>query len=132
MDEQRRQLVAQWMQKAERDLASTERLAGGDEPILETAAYHCQQAAEKSLKALLVAHDRPVPKTHDLTVLLARLIPLEPSLDGLQDATERLAPFATLFRYPGDVIDPETEEYAAAYQATRTVIEQVQTILDTH
>jgi len=32
---------------------------GGDEPFLDTAVYHCQQAAEKALKAYLTLKDAP-------------------------------------------------------------------------
>jgi hypothetical protein len=47
MDDARRTAVRQWLQKAERDLASALRLLAGEPPFLDTAAYHCQQAAEK-------------------------------------------------------------------------------------
>ena len=35
-----------------------------DPPLLEDALFHCQQAVEKVLKALLTWHDEPFRKTH--------------------------------------------------------------------
>ena len=61
---------------------------------------HAQQAAEKSLKAVLVLHDLPVPFTHDLAYL-RRLIgdhlPPGPSQDNL----DRLNRWGAAARYPG-------------------------------
>ena len=39
-------------------------------PIFDVAVYHCQQAAEKALKAYLVFYDQRVAKTHDVGLLL--------------------------------------------------------------
>jgi len=47
------------------DLGSAKRLISGDEPFLDTAVYHCQQAAEKALKAYLTLKDAPFQKIHD-------------------------------------------------------------------
>ncbi len=41
--------------------------------LLETLCYHAQQAAEKSIKAVLLSHSVAVPKTHNLKVLLELL-----------------------------------------------------------
>ena len=42
------------------------------EPLLDTAIYHCQQAAEKVIKGWLQSQDDPFPKTHDVEVLAAQ------------------------------------------------------------
>ncbi len=53
MDEPTKQEVQQWLIKADHDLRSAQRLMASDrdDPILDTAVYHCQQTAEKALKA---------------------------------------------------------------------------------
>ena len=57
-----------WLEFARRDLRIVAALHA--DPTLFTAAcVHAQQAAEKSLKAVLVLHDLPVPFTHDLAYL---------------------------------------------------------------
>ena len=45
-----------WMIKAWRDLETARRVATGEPPFLDVAVYHCQQAAEKAVKAFLVHH----------------------------------------------------------------------------
>ena len=61
--------------------------------------FHCQQAAEKLLKALLSELGISFPRTHNLRLLMDLLAdvghPLPPELDNL----DSLTPFGTLFRY---------------------------------
>ncbi len=68
MNEEKRIEIQRWLIKSQRDLGSARRLMEGDEPYLDTAVYHCQQAAEKALKAFLTYHDIVFEKTHDLRV----------------------------------------------------------------
>lgn len=44
------------------------------------AAFHCQQAAEKYLKAFLTWHGVEFPKTHDIGVLLDLVETVAPEL----------------------------------------------------
>ncbi|WP_295436736.1 HEPN domain-containing protein [uncultured Thiodictyon sp.] len=53
MDEERARTVRQWLHKAHHDLRSARRLYTDTPPLLDTAAYHCHQAAEKALKGYL-------------------------------------------------------------------------------
>ena len=55
-----------WMVKAWRDLETARRAATGQPPFYDVAVYHCQQAAEKAVKAFLVHHGKPYEKTHDI------------------------------------------------------------------
>ena len=55
-------LVRQWIAKAEVDYRTAERLVRDDEPIRESIAFHCQQTAEKYLKAFLVWRQVEFPK----------------------------------------------------------------------
>jgi HEPN domain-containing protein len=59
----------QWLDKASEDeaVAALLRTHGGPWSV---AAYHVQQAAEKSVKAALVEAGVAPPKTHDLQQLL--------------------------------------------------------------
>ena len=76
MTEEKRIEVRNWLIKSQHDLGSARRLMEGDEPYLDTAVYHCQQAVEKALKAFLTYHDIVFEKTHDLTELLELSITL--------------------------------------------------------
>lgn len=55
MDDPQRELVRSWLTKAASDLKSARLLGLAEEPPLDTAIYHCQQTAEKALKAYLVS-----------------------------------------------------------------------------
>ncbi|MCZ7570447.1 MAG: HEPN domain-containing protein [Ardenticatenaceae bacterium] len=48
-----------WLQKAANDLRGAEIDPAATPPLLEDAVFHCQQAAEKALKAFLTFHNQP-------------------------------------------------------------------------
>jgi HEPN domain-containing protein len=60
MDDAKREMVQAWLLKARHDLLSARKLSEEPDPILDTAVYHCQRAAEKALKALLIYYDQPL------------------------------------------------------------------------
>ena len=89
-----------WLEPARRDLRSARRLADPDDPIIETAVFHLQQAAEKLAKALLIGRRVRVLEVHDVPTLPD----LTPSSDPLRSRLLPLArstTFATAYRYPG-------------------------------
>jgi HEPN domain-containing protein len=125
MSDTRSELAGSWLAKARRDLLSAQRLASSEPPLFDTAAYHCQQAAEKSLKAFLVYADCRFGKMHDLDVLLSQVVDLDPSFSACRNATRVLNPLATAYRYPGELIEPDADEYREAYEAAAMVFEFV-------
>src|SRR5712692_2174096 len=70
MDEAKRELVQTWLAKAQHDLAAARKLSAEPDPYLDTAIYHCQQAAEKAVKGFLVFHDQDFEKTHNIRFLV--------------------------------------------------------------
>lgn len=110
-----------WLRRAHDDLGAARKLLSGDDPFPATAAYHCQQAAEKALKAIIAGTGDPIPKTHDLRVLIARCIRIDPSLAELEDACDELTPYATEFRYPTEVPDPGLGEVQSALELAEWV-----------
>lgn len=104
----------QWLIKAEHDLKSARLLANAEDPLWDTAVYHCQQVAEKCLKAVLSYHRQHVRRTHDLTALLETCITLNSTFDELREAAEDLTPYATFFRYPGDLLEPDPDDVTLA------------------
>ncbi|HXY57754.1 MAG TPA: HEPN domain-containing protein [Methylocystis sp.] len=95
-----------WVEKSRSDIDVVKRaLAPNPAPNLEAAAYHCQQAAEKAVKALLVhlsvAFARGGGKGHDIRIL-ARNIPRKHALYGAAWSLAHLTPWATVFRNPSD------------------------------
>jgi HEPN domain-containing protein len=67
----------------------------------DQSCFHCQQTAEKYLKALLVELRLHVPRTHILRDVLRLLLPHHPSLRSL-GRVNFLSQFAVTTRYPGD------------------------------
>jgi hypothetical protein len=50
----------------------------------EIAAYHCQQAAEKLVKAVLIYRGIEPAKSHDIDALVGRLPPADPIRSALE------------------------------------------------
>lgn len=113
-DDAKRALVRAWLVRARHDLEAARKLAAGHDPLLDTAIYHCQQAVEKTLKGFLVWHDQRFPKTHDIEVLLKLAMTFEPRLPSAIADPDRMTEYATAFRYPGDVAEPERVEFDRA------------------
>ena len=91
-------------------------------PLIEDALFHCQQAAEKAMKAFLTAHDTAFRKTHDLDELAATREESDASLREALDPARDLTVFAWAFRYPGpDEAPPEAEAHDSLRVAQATV-----------
>jgi len=96
------EFVLPWIQKAENDFSSARHLAGTMHPApAEIICFHCQQAAEKYLKAFLVFHDQEPPKTHDLIELAKQCDNFDADFLRIIPKCEYLLPFAVRIRYPG-------------------------------
>ena len=125
MDEAKRELVQQWLKKAHHDLLSAQWLAEAPTHLLDTAIYHCQQAAEKSIKAVLVFHDQPFEKTHDVGAVLTQATSVEPSLSAVASLADRLTRYAFVFRYPSGSLEPTAVEFDQALRSAETIFATV-------
>jgi HEPN domain-containing protein len=125
LDSQRVADTLTWLIKAQRDIITAEQLFAYEAPLLDSIAYHCQQAGEKTLKAFLFWHDLPLTKTHDLEVLLAKCAAIDATLLSLQAAAAMLTPLATQFRYPGDAIEPPLEDTRRAFDNAKSIFAAV-------
>jgi HEPN domain-containing protein len=92
--------TGQWVRKAEEDAEAARDLAVRRPPLRDIVCFHCQQAVEKYLKALLQELSISFPKTHDLEVLLDLLLPHAPTLNTLRRRLDALSNFAVEYRYP--------------------------------
>jgi HEPN domain-containing protein len=95
-------LTREWIRKAEADLAVARLAARQREPMHDAVCFHCQQSAEKYLKALLQESGLRVPRTHELLDLLNVLRLLHPALTPLRRGLDFLTRFAVETRYPDD------------------------------
>lgn len=93
------QLVRSWLTKAQRDLASARVLAASDPPLLDTAIYHCQQAAEKAVKGYLVFCDQEFERVHDIELLIRAAMSYAPEFADWIDVGIELTPYVRIYRY---------------------------------
>lgn len=95
-----------FLKKAKEDEALLDEVIESEKVSNEIFGFHCQQSAEKSLKALLSALAVEFRKTHDLRELLDLLLdnawPIPPHLSDI----DVLTPYGTFFRYGS--LDEET------------------------
>lgn len=85
------------------------------------ACFHAQQAAEKALKAVLMALGEGFPKTHDLAYLVTR-IRARTSFPPLGEETSVLNEYSVSTRYEpllDEIDEPTTDE--AVHLAARVV-----------
>jgi HEPN domain-containing protein len=101
------EIVREWLSHVDDDLDAAWSCIRGPRASPKRAAYHVQQAAEKLLKAALVASGVSPPRTHDLEELAALMPDETPNRERLR-GLKRFTVFAFAFRYPGeDVLEPE-------------------------
>jgi HEPN domain-containing protein len=125
----REELVQSWLVKALHDLATARKAASQPDPYLDTAIYHCQQAAEKAVKGFLAFHDQPPVRTHDIELLLSLADPFETAFAVRFEAAERLTRYATQYRYPGDVMEPDQDEFDQALADAEGLFQFVLSVL---
>jgi len=101
-------LAAEWAQKAEGDLIVAEReLRARKSPVYDASCYHCQQCAEKYLKAFLVSRRNTPPCIHNLVELLKLCLPHDGTFDLIRLDLEVLNSYAVELRYPGETATKE-------------------------
>src|ERR1700693_4250827 len=96
-----KRLTAEWVRKAEADVRAARRLAQERPRLNDQVCFHCQQAMEKYLKALMQELGEPVPKTHEIKELLVALLPHDPTLRPFRRRLNGLTQYAVDYRYPG-------------------------------
>jgi HEPN domain-containing protein len=131
MDEAQRQLLRSWLTKAANGLKSARVLSADSEGPLDSAIYHCQQAAEKAVKAFLVFKGITPAKTHDIRRLTVEALGLEPRFQQHIAPAAALTPYAWEFRYPDDLAEtyPTREEFDEALVHAQTIYDFVLTLI---
>jgi len=110
-----------WLRKAEKDLKWAEAMLL--EQDLDYSTFHSQQAAEKSLKAVITALKIQPPKTHDIEKLLNILDKNNVDTSLLEkERIGELTKYAVEARYPDFEEEPSEEEAVEALElAGKTV-----------
>jgi len=108
----RNDLARGWLTKGDHDFANAQQTLASGSP-LDTACFHCQQAAEKYLKALLAWHGLSIPRTHDVRLLKEQCQAVAPGLGLAKVDVSILTPYAVDLRYDLDFA-PSPEQTAQA------------------
>ena len=114
------------------DLLVADQLLKNDNFFGRSICFHCQQSAEKYLKAYLVFFDLDIIRTHDLAILINRLKENDNKLNDFIEAASVLTPYAVSVRYPDDfelILEEEAKEAYRLAEEIKTYI-QSKIVLD--
>ena len=109
-----KEYINAWLQKAANDIVTAQRVLEIEPMILDSACFHCQQAAEKSLKAFLCYKGKDIVKTHDVDFLLNECARFDPVFDTID--TLNISDFAVKVRYPDFSFLPDIDEARKLYE----------------
>ena len=126
-------LSKEWLEYAAMDLKSAEFLLAMRPVPIEIICYHCEQAAEKLLKSVLVYYGQEPPKTHDLVRLCTQCSDLAPEFESLLGACAELTPYGVQARYPsGMELEERDREHAlaACHRMAKFVLPKLDLTLD--
>lgn len=108
-----REITSEWVAKAEGDYRSAEALLTLLAiPEIDAACFHCQQCAEKYIKAFLVEHEVDFPRNHDLVRLMVLCLKVDKSFETIHDHLRRLENYGVIIRYPGLTVPAEMAQEA--------------------
>lgn len=97
--------VKTWLEFALYDLKSAKWQFEGK--IYTSACYASQQAAEKTLKALILANGKIIPKIHSLDRLMSMLKEIKIDISEIEAEARELDKYYITTRYPGQYGGPE-------------------------
>ncbi len=93
------ELVQEWLNKAEEDFGFAASVIK-ESPYYAQICFHFHQAAERYLKAYIVAYDLDFEKIHDLPVLLKTCVQQDPNLREILEECKFLNRYYIEARYP--------------------------------
>ena len=113
------------LRKAEEDEQTVALIRAANGPW-GVGCFHCQQAAEKRLKAVLALHQDTFPRTHDIDMLISLAEPYCAALHDLPDEVLLLGDYAVGVRYDDVMIVDE-----ATFQDNQTWLQLIKDALAT-
>ncbi len=114
-------LIKEWLHKAGHDIGMAALALEKKPEYTDSICFHCQQAAEKYLKAYLVFLDIPFEKKHSLVYLLDLINEKEHISDEVYDQLEQLEGYAVEIRYPDDWFEPSLEDAKEALEIAKNI-----------
>jgi len=102
--------IQSWITKGDHDLGTAQIVFSQIKEYKDTVCFHCQQAVEKYLKALLIHLDIEFKYKHSLIYLLNLLSEQIEIPELMFENALKLENFAVEFRYPNEIIEPTENE----------------------
>lgn len=125
MNNDLKKYLLQWIQKADEDLKTIQRLSEGEMVAVSSICFHCQQLAEKYLKLFLLFHKKEIVRTHEIEFLLHECSKIDKDFESIDP--RNLSDFGVSVRYPDDFYLPseaETREYIDLAKEIMKMVEQ--------
>ena len=113
--------IEEWLNFAKEDLDTARVLLNSEYLYNRSICYHCQQSAEKDLKAYIIYLDLPLNKTHNLIKLVDQIFELDKEITQLHKAVEVLTDYVVTARYPDDSELIPDEESKLAFQESEKI-----------
>ena len=126
------QETLQWINLAELDYGVAEHLYQTYYPKpYEIICYHCQQSAEKAIKAVIVADGAKggMPKLHDLSFLLNQIKNVVKIEEKYYDYADALTPYGVSIRYPNELF-LEEKHAKEALRMSKEILDWVHLLMD--
>jgi HEPN domain-containing protein len=126
------QETKEWYDKATMDLGVAKHLLETYYPKpIEIICYHCQQAAEKAIKALIIFYgaEGGIPKLHDLSFLLNQIKNKVDIEEKYYDYADTLSPYGVAVRYPNELF-LEERHAKEAVQLADEILQWVNHIIE--
>jgi len=108
--------------KAEQDEAAVRELLRNANVAGEIVAFHAQQAAEKSLRAVLAVHGVRFGRTHNIATLIDLAREAGESVPEWVEEATALTPFGVAFRYEDLSAEVEPLDREATYELVRRLL----------
>ncbi len=106
--------VKSWIEKGDHDLGTAQIILIHIPKFRDTISFHCQQAAEKYLKGLLIFFEIKFRRSHDLNYLLSLLNEKIDVENIWYNKASGLAEYSVEVRYPDSTIELTDEDIKKA------------------
>ena len=130
----------EWLSFAKMDFESAKYLLSA--PFyprpLNVVCYHCQQAAEKAVKALIIyfGSQGGMPKLHDIAFLLNQVKNIVEEKSGLKldsdlvEIADTLTKYGITSRYPNDEMDIDERKTKQAIVGSEKILIWVENVIE--
>lgn len=119
MDSHKEDFIKEWIYEANNDLGLAEFVIDNDGTYYDLVCFHCQQAAEKFLKAYIIYLNLYYKKIHDLKYLLNVIKRKREIPKHLFNKAEMLQEYTIDSRYPDHWHDPTYKETLQCIKAAK-------------